>query len=57
MIFDYHSKSYYVWWVIQGNSWRNFTNGSMEGIWDYNLSEDEFSKVFTDGVTIVKVSF
>ena len=21
------------------------------GIWDYTLSEDEFSKVFTDGIT------
>ena len=53
-LFDYHSKSYYVGvGNPKGNSWRNFTNGSIAevSIWDYNLSEDEFSKVFTDGVT------
>ena len=34
-------------------SWKNFTNGSIAdvGIWDNSLTEDEFSKIYTDGIT------
>ena len=53
-LMDYHTKPYYLGvGHPTATSWKNFTNGSIAdvGIWDNSLTEDEFSKIYTDGIT------